>query len=224
MCFTLNTFSQIQNNLINIQGNAIISEIPELMVVYISVESQDSIYSKCSDKLINNYNILQKAFTENGISTTLKSNGLEIDENYSGSYRDRKRDGYKGKIKVTLKLPYNSEALNNVMNTLKANKFPLNYDLAFTLSEDQKKRLLNEAIELAIKDASTKARIIAKSLNVELSEIQDVNFGYTNYKYDILVAETLELDDLEEVGGKLPLNPKEIQIRKTIGIVWKIKE
>ncbi len=226
--FGVNAFCQTDNNEIKVQGSAIIYETPELMVVNISVSAKDSIYSECSDKLVANYNLIEKAFVKNGISKkSLKSDGLNINESYSWSGRERKKDGYSGNISVELELPYDSNSLNIVMNTLKGNDFPVSYNLTFKLSKDQKEKLLQKSIELAIEDAKTKAKYIANSLNVTLSEIKDVNFGYTSYQNDLLTSETdifFVLDEEEEVEQALNLNPQKMEIKKTLGIIWKIKQ
>ena len=223
----MNAFCQTDNNEIKVQGKAIIYETPELMVVNISVSAKDSIYSVCSDKLVANYNLMEKAFMNNGISKKdLKSDGLNINESYSWSGREREKDGYSGKISVVLELPYNSESLNIVMNTLKGNEFPVSYNLVFKLSRDQKEKLLQKSIELAIEDAKLKAKHIAISLNVTLGEIKDVNFGYTSYQNDLLTSETdvfYVLDEEEQVEQALNLNPQKMEIKKTLGIIWKIK-
>ena len=120
----MNAFCQTDNNEIKVQGKAIIYETPELMVVNISVSAKDSIYSECSDKLVQNYNLMEKAFMNNGISKkVLKSDGLNINESYSWSGRERKNDGYSGNISVVLELPYNPDSLNTVMKALKGNEF-----------------------------------------------------------------------------------------------------
>lgn len=225
--FSVNAFSQIENNLLKVQGKALIYEIPELMVVNISISSQDSIYSKCSEKLISNYNQIEKSFIKNGIpQKKLKSDGLNLNESYYWSERKRIKDGYKGNISVILELPYNSKSLNTVMNTLKGNGFPVTYNLSFKLSNEQKDKLLQKAIELAVEDANKKAKYIASSLNVKLSKIQDVNFGYTSYQSDLLTSDTdvFYVMDKEEVEQALNLNPQKLEIKKTIGIIWTIEQ
>lgn len=226
----VSSFSQLQDNHLRVQGNAIISEIPELMLVDITINSKDTVYSKCSDLLVTYYNQLEKAFARNGISKeNLKSSGLNITESYSWSQktRTREQDGYSGSLTVILELPYNSNSLNTVMKTLKNTGFPTAYYLSFKLSNQQKNELLKQSIELAIDDAKKKASYIAESLNIRLSKIKDINFGFSNYQDDILTNERTIfyiVEEEEESQQDLNLNPNKIEIKKTIGVIWNIEE
>lgn len=62
----------------------------------------------------------------------------------------------------------------------------VNFHLSFKLSNEQKDKLLQKSIELAIEDAKTKAKHIANALNVNLGEIREINFEYVNYEEDML--------------------------------------
>ncbi len=226
---SLNSFAQLEANVIRVQGNSIISEVPELMIVRITIISEDSIYSKCSEKLISNYNQIEKSFAKNGISKgELKSEGVNIDKKYSWQDKGRVEDGYQGTISADLKLQYSAENLKMVMKTLGNKLINFSYNISFDLSNEQKDKLLQQAIELAVKDAKSKAEYIAKSLNVELREIKDVNFGHSNGYGDLLrknnevyfVAE--DSNSMSKEG--INLNPKKVSVEKSIDIVWNISQ
>lgn len=228
ICISLNAFPQINDNLLKVQGKSIIYETPELMVANITISSKDSIYAQCSERLIKNYNQIEKEFVKNGISNKkLKSGGLNINENYSWTGRERKMDGYLGNIMITLELTYSAKSLNTVIKTLKGNKFPVSYNLSFKLSNKQKEDLLKKAIELAIEDAKKKATYISQSMNIKLSEIKDINYGYTSYQSDLLTSNTelfFMVDDEAELEQDITLNPEKLEIKKTIGIIWSIEQ
>ena len=226
ICISINTFSQISDNLLKVQGNAIIYETPELMVADITISAKDSIYSLCSDKLIEYYNLIEKSFVKNGISKNkLKSGGLNINESYSWSERERKMDGYMGTIKIILELPYNAMSLNTIIKTLRGNEFPVTYNLSFKLSNNQKEVLLEKAIELAIKDAKKKANYIAESMDLKILKVKDINYGYTSYQNDLLTNASevfFVIEDEAELDQDINLNPQKLEIKKTIGIIWNI--
>jgi len=228
ICISINTFSQISDNLLKVQGNAIIYETPELMVADITISAKDSIYSLCSDKLIEYYNLIEKSFVKNGISKNkLKSGGLNINESYSWSDRERKMDGYMGTIKIILELPYNATSLNTIIKTLKGNEFPVTYNLSFKLSNNQKEVLLEKAIELAIKDAKKKANYIAESMDLKILKVKDINYGYTSYQNDLLTNASevfFVIEDEAELDQDINLNPQKLEIKKTIGIIWNIEQ
>jgi hypothetical protein len=224
---SMSVSSQVNENLLKIQGDAIIYAVPEVLIVNIPIQTKDSIYENCSKELINKYNQLKDALIKNNIDEkSIKSDKLSINENYSYLSHERKFDGYVGSINVTIELTYTANKLNSIINTLKNESFKFGYNLSFKLSENQKNTQLEKAIELAIRDAKNKADIIAKSINITLVGIQEINFGYTNSRNDLLIVENEMVFSImdDDVEMEINLNPQMISIHKSIGIIWKIEQ
>jgi uncharacterized protein YggE len=224
LVFSLTALPQANKRLVKVQGNAIFQAIPELMLVNITLSAKDSVYSVCSDVLIDSYNALEKDFIKAGIEKeNLKSDEISIGED---SRRlpggEREKVGYSGSVSITLKLPHTPKLLNTVINTLSNGKHNASYYLRFKLSNKQKDDLLKDAIELAVKDAHTKAMHIANSLKVKLLEVKEVNFGYTSFNGDRLTPRIVAFGEQRKGGDALDLNPQSIGVQKTIGIVWAI--
>ncbi len=228
LLLSVSVFSQVKNNQLKIQGEAVLYETPEILIVNIPIHTKDSVYEECSNRLIYTYDKLKWALSEKGIKEELiRTDRFNIQENYTWTSNQRKFDGYVGNLNVTIELEYTVKTLNTIINVLNKDSFNFGYNLNFKLSEIQKSTLLEKVIDLAIKDATNKARIIANSLNVKLSEIKEVNFGYTSTRYDLLIVEDdmeLEVLDSEVGGNKLSLNPQQLSIRKSIGVVWLIEQ
>ena len=223
---SITVYSQLKDNLLKVQGEAILYVTPEILVVNIPIQTKDSIYENCSKSLVNKYNQFKGALIKNGIAEKLiKSDRLNINENYLWDQRERKFDGYIGSINVEIEINYSPDQLNSIIETLKNDSFKFGYNLSFKLSENQKSIQLENAIDLAIKDAQNKSKIIAKSLKIKLSEIQEINFGYTSSTNDLLTTEN-QVFFMADSDSKieLNLNPQLISIRKSIGIIWKIEQ
>ena len=82
-----------------------------------------------------------------------------------------------------------------------------------------------------MEDAKTKAKHIANALNVNLGEIREINFEYVNYEEDMLRFETNMSDMIisedamvETKEPSLNLTPQTLEINKSLGIVWTIKQ
>ena len=224
--FALSAFAQKSANLIKVEGNAQVYAIPELLVVSMSLTAKELNYTTCSDKLVLHYNQLEAAFEKNdGVATKLKSSGLSIRENTSWVQGKSKKDGYIGSMSINLEVPFSNTTLNTVMNTLKKLDFSVPYSLSFKLSEAQKEKLLQETIEKAVNDANTKATHIGTALGVKLGKVKEVNFGYTSSNDNLLQPEYSRMDAVNMKSGKsLNLNPKKIEIKKSVGVVWKIQQ
>jgi len=224
-------FAQIQGNLLKIKGNAILHQVPEIMHVNIPIQVTDSLYENCSIKLTKVHKNLKNALIANGIKkSSIKTDDLNFGEKTKWTKEGRMPDGFKGSVSVRIEMKYSPDMLNKIINTLKNNSFNFGYNVDFRLSEEQKLQTLENVIQYAINDAERKAEIIAKKLNVNLSEIHEVNFGYSSGNFDILtpvddaVFLMLEEEEIEEENLEMDINPKKIRIEKTINVIWKIEK
>jgi len=224
---TITAFSQLKDNLLKVQGEAILYVTSEILLINVPIQTKDSSYENCSNSLVNSYNLLKSALVKNGIEEKLiKSDRLNISENYSWNQGKQIFEGYVGSINVNVELNYSPDKLNSIVETLKDDAFKFGYNLSFKLSDKQKSTQLEKAIELAIKDAQNKADIIVKSLKIKLGEIQEINFEYNNTATGPLTLEAKSM--FVRTGGdantELNLNPQMISIQKNIGIIWKIEQ
>jgi uncharacterized protein YggE len=227
----LSLFAQLQDNLLKIKGNAILYQVPEIMYVNIPIQITDSLYENCSVKLTKVHKQLKDELIANGIKkNTIKTDDLNVGEKTKWTREGRISDGFQGSVSVRIEMEYSPKMLNKIINTLKDNSFNFGYNVNFGLSEEQKLQTLENAIESAISDAERKAEIIAKKLNVKLSEIQEVNFGYSTGSFDILTPENdavfydLEEEEDSEESLVMDINPKKVRIDKTINVIWKIEK
>ncbi len=228
---SLTCYGQLNGNLLKVKGNATLYQIPEIMLVNIPLQVTDSLYENCSEKLTKIHHDLKKKLVANGIKKkSIKSDRLSVSEKTSWSKQGRIPDGYMGSINVKIEMKHTFKNLNSIINTLKEGSFNFGYNVNFKLSEEQKSKLLENAIELAISDAKNKAAIIAKNFDVKLVEIKEVNFGYSQPSYDMLTRESdavffmLEEEEESDEALTLNINPKKIQINKTINVIWKIEK
>jgi uncharacterized protein YggE len=107
---------------LKVQGESHFSVTPEEMIVYIDVETKDSIYSICSEELLKRYNHLIEILTTSGIEKEIiKTRNFKIKENYDWEKGARITRGFIGSINVILTLKYSPEKLNSIISTLKTN-------------------------------------------------------------------------------------------------------
>ncbi len=216
-----------KNNVIKVQGEAIVREVPEIMNVSIPLDAKDSVYEQCSAKLVKAYNALKKALIQTGIKDeSIKTSNIHISAAYKFVDRERKPDGYTGNMDVTVKLDYSDKILNEIIKALKSNSFQFGYTISFELSEEQKDTLLAKAIELAVKDAENKAQLLAKSVKVKLGSIKEVNFDYISVSNNILTRNKQVFYSLAEKENiqDLEINPQLLSISKSVGVIWEIEQ
>jgi hypothetical protein len=213
-----------QTATLKVRGEASVKTVPELMNVRIPLEVKESSYSGTSDALTDKYNALEKALVKAGVpEAEIQSSGLNIRENYRYENRERIMDGYAGNLSVSIELTYTPENMAAIMNTLKQDEFNFGYSLTFGLSERQKTSLLEKTLQEAIADGRRKAEIMASTLEVRILSLDEVSFGYSDDRPDILQPKMRMAEAAADAGG-LDLNPLEMEIRKEVMLVWKVAE
>jgi uncharacterized protein len=223
-------FGQLSGNRLKVSGESIVYDVPEEMIIRIPLEIKDSSYSRCTELLINRYNMLVNNFKRIDIGKDeIKIDRMNIGENYSWESGRRTFAGYAGTLSLLLTKNYDSQTLNKIVKVIKESDIKLLYSVDFQLSESQKKILLEKSIENAILDAKTKANIIAKSMGIQLVNIFEINYGYVNRSDELTSGRdyvSISVADIKgnDSEGTLDLNPQKMKIEKSINIIWDIKQ
>jgi uncharacterized protein YggE len=220
---------------LTVDGKAIIKEIPENMLISITVSSKDPNYATCSDILTKNSNSFQKELITNGIDPKIiKMSGFNIEEDFEYKNNTQVKVGYQGSFKMSIECPYSSKSLSTVMEIIKQNPYQFTYIVNFVLSESQKQEIINFAVEKSITDAINKAELIAKAANLELVRINSIKYTKDYYSYEI------ESDVISLVDQRVPLrvpsfmmmapseemsiNQEELAIEKVVTVEWITKQ
>ncbi len=212
-----------QTGTFRVEGIAMMSEKPELLNIQIPIEAKNASYEACSSALTAKYNELSNALNKAGIdSKSIKASGLSISEHYTYTDRERKKDGYSGRINVTLKMPHTDKALEAFMKTMAQEQFNFGYQLGFALSEAQKASLNDKAIQLAVNDAKTKAKALASELEVRLLGIKEVIYTESHHIEDRLMRN--EYSKMSADMESVELNPNDVEIRKAVTVIWHVSQ
>ncbi len=220
---SMNLKAQTNNNVLKVQGLAEVKAVPAVMIINIPLQAKDPDYEKCTNKLTSVFNDLTAALVKTGINKNfIKSGQLNITEDYKYMDRDRVLIGYIGNINLEIEMENNPKNLQKVMKTLNDERFKFGYNVGFKLSEIQKDSLRAEAITAAVIDAKQKAKTLAEALEVRLGKIHVINFEYEDGgDHPLMMEKNMRYAMTSNSGGEaIELNPKEISITKTVGVIW----
>src|SRR5690554_407870 len=195
--------AQNSESVIKVRGEAIVRAVPEILNVNIPLQAKAKTYEECTSILTSTFNDLTAALVKAGIDKDeIYSNHLNISEDYNYQDRERVLVGYIGNIMLYIELPYTEKTLNKVMQTLNNERFNFGYNVSFSFSETQKDSLREEAIKLAVSDANAKAKILADALSVNIVEIKEVNFEFSDGGNDnIIMRRSVYADNMMSSGG-----------------------
>ncbi|MCU4176230.1 SIMPL domain-containing protein [Carboxylicivirga sp. N1Y90] len=221
------SFQSIAQNkqLIHVEGIARIQEVPKEIIVSINLSIKDSLYQVCFNKSVESLEKLKTHFKSNGIkSRNIRVNNLIVNENYEFVKSKRLRKGYKSSILLEIKDRYNDAYSNVLLNSLNQEDLNISYRINFRFTEEQKTKLRKQALELAIKDATEKAELIASSSGLQLKQIKKITYGSNSTYFDsfdiIMDEECCDTPPRKGNGSGITFNPKEQSIQKSILMEW----
>lgn len=213
-----------------VEGKSSVKMAPEIITFNINFSVKDTNYSRCAELALQKIEEVKSQFINNGIDEKLiKTINYSVRE-------EREHDqilgkqvfiGYRADIPVLIKTEVTNPLNDQIFEIIKMN-FQANFRLNFELSPAQVEMIKKELIQLAVKDAKSKAEILAESAEVELGEISKIQYGepqsirnFTRSNYDLLHSTTLA--GISTKAGITTLTPPKAEMRTSVMIAWEIE-
>lgn len=201
---------------------------PDTTIIKIDLTNKDASYEivlkKANDNLkIIKENLLNLNIKENQIKTSYFK--VDIDnESYrgnEGNYQTR-FVGYKSyqTIKVTFK--NNNKLLGDILYILSKTSLNPTFSIEYIIKNQD--RIKNKLLTNAIFDANKKANEIAKNLNIEINEIVNVDYSFSDQNFSLPLMENQCLKAVStKENYNFDLNPDDIEVEENITIIFSIK-
>ena len=206
-----------------VNGSATVKGTPDLTGVYINIHEEDLDYQKCLDEALTVLTNLTNSFTKAGFDEKeLKTSNVDVREKIRWQEGKEIRMGYQASASVSIEFPFSNEILKKVFDLLSDYSNKVNYHIGFKLSEEKEEQLIQKALQLAVKDARSKAEILVKASEVELGKIIEIQYGQpeTGQKY----LESASFAARAQSDASRPdINPSEVSITEEISIRWEIR-
>lgn len=228
---------QTKDNTLLVRGMAILKATPELLTVRIDIESEDEKFNKCQEQLLKRIEQTKSLFIKNGIAKeSIHTNKLNISEKRLYQANKNEKIVFAGRASFFIEHSYSIEYVKKILAGLRNDSLTVHYNLAFTLSEEQKSDLRKKAIAISLQDAKEKAQALASGANVKLLKINSINFTDAEYGGYSIDSDLVRENDLSEQqvytmagstgqnNNTIDFNPKEIGIKKVVTVEWLIEE
>jgi len=223
----LTVISPSTGNSVTVEGISTIKAMPDVISVYITIESKGATSSEATVANTQIYEDLVEemiiaGFEENDLTTE----SFSVYENVYWENGKEKTDGYVAYhyLKVELISEKMSE-VSSVVNAGVNSGAEISY-INFELSQASQNVYKAEALKLASEDARIKAGAIASGFDMEVGKIlsiQTSDFGY--YPWNVYTAKggSIREDSVAAQETAVTINPSEEEITASVTATFKLK-
>lgn len=205
--------------LMNVQGVGKITIQPNIVIISFRMKSSCKEYSDTLKVLNHQTESLRKSLDLIGIDRAkLKTTDFEIGTDTKEINNKYVLLGYWASHKLMIELPFEKELLNSVLQQIAKSQSGAGVSIYFSAKDSEKhhKQILIEAV----RDAKSKASILAETSGVILGKIQEINYGHTSiHFYDHGISD-MECCD----GVNADIEPKDITASDTVSLVYEIMD
>jgi uncharacterized protein YggE len=167
--FSVNSVTTTKTDTFSVSGTGKVSVPPDIALVNVGVQAQASTVKAAQDLLNKNINAVSAAVKSAGVADKdLQTNGYSISPTYDYSANTQRITGYQAFSNVTIKV----RAIDNVNAVIDAaTTAGANTVGGISFDVDDKTKSENDARELAVADAKSKAENAARMAGFSLGRI-----------------------------------------------------
>lgn len=213
------------------QGKSSVKQTPEIITFFIEFRVEDGDYNACSSIALATIDSVKLRFRQNGIDEGLiKTSNYSISEMTERDNRTHRNIhlGYQARVPITIRTevsdPYASKIFELIQSSFKSN-----VRINFQLSQNQIEEVKETLLALAVEDATSKAKILADNLNVDLGKVTKVQYGdprevrnFTRSNYDLIEGRAVSLTGAVSRASITTLKPDEITMTTSVMLAWDI--
>jgi uncharacterized protein YggE len=218
--------AQTSSPTLHVRGESKIFQQPDIVEISVSISTKASEYEACLDKNFNDVDQLKKSLKSAKIeSLKIFDSGQRINEERTYSSGKQIPDGYRATYSIKLKLEAKPKTIHSCLEVLKSSDVELNYNANYGLSPELVKSTEAKLISMAVRDAKSKAKVLAESAEVQLQGIQNINYGTVKAIYgpkQHMVE--MRMDKAGYSGGQSFTNPDPVVLTDHVEMTYLLKE
>ena len=209
-----------------IKGVGKTSVKPDLVVVSMSLDAIDKDYAKAVEKANAQITELRDALGGAGFdkselktknfSVTVKNKGVrDKDGNYKTVF-----EGYDCRHDLALEFDFDSARLGDALGAMSACSAHPQTDISFAVKD--KNAVADKLLEDAVRDAKSKATIIARASGVKLGDIVSVEYDWR--ELDVMSA-TRYSDNCVALRAAAPVDfvPENVKASDAVTVTWELE-
>ena len=233
------------DRVIKVKGKAVHYVKPDMQRLEFNFSQLLEKYEMCLEIFDKMHKAIINSFKKQGFDTeNLKTTKFDIDKNFvyfddkvgKKTYRKKEFAGYELKVAYSLETPLDvkelvkqQEAINEVFNDYKTKEFSMNTSYFIKDME----RVNNELLKDAVKNAMSKAQVLAEASNEKLGSIQMIDYSYDRIRIynnsghcndDVLLCE-MSISDYKPsiISENIEIFVKDIKTEAEVDLVYGIE-
>jgi hypothetical protein len=212
-------------NVVTVQGTSSLKVLPDLVSVSFNIQNQGSTPSVASDANSKIYNDLKEALIALGFNESqIGTQYFSINPNYEYNNGKQTQNGYTATHSVKIEFSANNtELLGKAVDagiSAGAGVSSLDFELSPSLQSQYK----NQALELASKDAESKADAVAKGFDKSLGKLVSVNVDSYNYMPWVMYSASSDsvASGVSARAAAEKLTPTQQDVTATVSATYKL--
>ena len=198
--FGTSVSAQEQQPLIHVQGTGAIAVTPNAYSVTFVIEEHGNTVSKLNTKLTADLRAVVSFLLKQGIDkTSIQSMQVRLTPRYVNSPQGRQQEGFTLSREIVV-TDYNIENYDNVLDGVLGRGVDRIQQFSF-VSTDQA-NAYQMALVAAVKDAKSRATLLAKELGVEIGEVVAISESGGNMPVPVMRAEAFAKDMSVSLPGQ----------------------
>jgi uncharacterized protein YggE len=217
---------------IKVTGKGELSVAPTITEVILTIEGLEDEYYQALSKSADETNEIKAILLENGLkkeavrtkSFDVRTKTKSVKDQY-GNYHD-KFLGYEYYHNISFKFKNDNELLGKILYSISKTK--VNPEIRVKYLVENVEEAKNKILANAVKDSMSKASIIASAANVELADIDSIDYSWGTISFEsddymLMNKYSTGLVECRSSGFDIDINPEDIAMNDTVTVVWNIK-
>lgn len=215
---------------ITVTGKGQVSVKPDTIKLRITTEGTYYEYEDTIRISADQTRILKETLASAGLDPAdLKTTSFDINTAYE-SYKDKEGNyksrfvGYKFSHRTYIKFENDNKILGRVLYAISKCPVEISFDIDYTVSNPEDAK--NEMLKNAIADAKAKAKILAEAAEVELGQIEDISYSWSELHFTsspidnfVMEPKMMAAPDAYDID----IEADDIDLFDTVTVVWEIK-
>ena len=212
---------------IRVTGKGKIKVHPDITRITLTLSGVEKDYAEALARSAQETEALKELLTEFGFERSdLKTLSFDVDTKYEyyQSHGDSKKRfaGYEFTHRLKVEFSSDNKMLGKILYALAASELHPDFQISYTVADPEASK--NELLGKAVKDAMTKASVLADVSGVKLLDIQSIDYSWSELDIEVGSFNNLCKYDGSVGGGSLVLDiePDDIDLTDTVTVVWEI--